>query len=102
MTHDELLAAVPNALNEIDLSSLGTQTSGKVREMVARPDGSQYDHGQQKYTCIRPGAECDDAVDADCKTNEYQCVSTQLIGYGEKGDYKQDCEENWEYNAISG
>ena len=41
MTHDELLQAVPHALNEIDLSSLGTQTSGKVREMVARPDSSR-------------------------------------------------------------
>jgi phosphoribosylaminoimidazole-succinocarboxamide synthase len=41
MTHDELLQAVPDALNAIDLSSLGTQTSGKVREMVARSDGSR-------------------------------------------------------------
>jgi phosphoribosylaminoimidazole-succinocarboxamide synthase len=41
MTHDELLQAVPRALNEIDLSSLGAQTSGKVREMVSRGDGSR-------------------------------------------------------------
>ncbi len=41
MTHEELLAAVPDALSEIDLSSLGAQTSGKVREMVARSDGSR-------------------------------------------------------------
>jgi phosphoribosylaminoimidazole-succinocarboxamide synthase len=41
MTHDELLQAVPHALSSIDLSSLGAQTSGKVREMVARPDGSR-------------------------------------------------------------
>jgi phosphoribosylaminoimidazole-succinocarboxamide synthase len=41
MTHEELLSAVPNALSSIDLSSLGAQTSGKVREMVTRSDGSR-------------------------------------------------------------
>jgi phosphoribosylaminoimidazole-succinocarboxamide synthase len=41
MTHEELLTAVPNALSSIDLSSLGVQTHGKVREMVARNDGSR-------------------------------------------------------------
>ncbi len=41
MTHDELVQAVPHALNEIDLSPLGAQTSGKVREMVALPNGSR-------------------------------------------------------------
>ena len=41
MTHDELIQAVPDALSEIDLSSLGTQSSGKVREMVALPNGSR-------------------------------------------------------------
>jgi phosphoribosylaminoimidazole-succinocarboxamide synthase len=41
MTHEELLAAVPNALSSIDLSSLGSQTSGKVREMVSKGDGSR-------------------------------------------------------------
>lgn len=41
MTVDELIQAVPNALSEIDLSSIGTQTSGKVREMVALQNGSR-------------------------------------------------------------
>jgi len=41
MTFEELVQAVPNALSEIDLSSIGTQTSGKVREMVALPNGSR-------------------------------------------------------------
>ncbi len=41
MTHDELVQAVPHALSEIDLSSLGAQTSGKVREMVTLPNGSR-------------------------------------------------------------
>ena len=41
MTFEELVRAVPNALSEIDLSSIGTQTSGKVREMVALPNGSR-------------------------------------------------------------
>ena len=41
MTHDELVQAIPNALSQIDLSSLGTQTSGKVREMMALPNGSR-------------------------------------------------------------
>ena len=41
MTFEELVQAVPNALSEIDLSSLGTQTSGKVREMVALSNGSR-------------------------------------------------------------
>ena len=41
MTFEELVRAVPKALSEIDLSSLGTQTSGKVREMVALPNGSR-------------------------------------------------------------
>ena len=41
MTHEELVQAVPNALSEIDLSPLGAQTSGKVREMVALPNGSR-------------------------------------------------------------
>lgn len=41
MTFDELIQAVPDALSKIDLSSLGTQTSGKVREMVALPGGSR-------------------------------------------------------------
>ena len=41
MTFEELVQAVPNALSEIDLSSLGAQTSGKVREMVALPNGSR-------------------------------------------------------------
>lgn len=41
MTFEELVQAVPNALSEIDLSSIGTQTSGKVREMVALPNSSR-------------------------------------------------------------
>jgi phosphoribosylaminoimidazole-succinocarboxamide synthase len=41
MTHEQLLAAVPNALTKIDLSSLGAQSHGKVREMVVRNDGSR-------------------------------------------------------------
>ncbi len=41
MTQEQLLAAVPNALTNIDLSSLGVQTHGKVREMVALDNGSR-------------------------------------------------------------
>ncbi|NJK45959.1 MAG: phosphoribosylaminoimidazolesuccinocarboxamide synthase [Pleurocapsa sp. SU_196_0] len=42
MTHEELLAAVPHALSSIDLfRAVGVQTSGKVREMVSRGDGSR-------------------------------------------------------------
>ena len=41
MTHDQLVQAVPNALSEIDLSPIGPQTSGKVREMVTLPNRSR-------------------------------------------------------------
>jgi phosphoribosylaminoimidazole-succinocarboxamide synthase len=41
ISHAELLEAIPNALETVDLSSFGPQVSGKVREMVALGDGSR-------------------------------------------------------------
>ena len=42
LTHEELLAAIPNALSRVDLpESLGRLVSGKVRDMIVRPDGTR-------------------------------------------------------------
>jgi phosphoribosylaminoimidazole-succinocarboxamide synthase len=41
ISHQDLLEAVPNALQTVDLSGFGTPISGKVRDMVQRNDGSR-------------------------------------------------------------
>jgi phosphoribosylaminoimidazole-succinocarboxamide synthase len=41
ISHSDLLAAIPNALSDLDLQVFGQQTSGKVREMVSLPEGQR-------------------------------------------------------------
>jgi phosphoribosylaminoimidazole-succinocarboxamide synthase len=41
MTHSDLLKAIPTALSSLDLTALGVQSSGKVREMVTLPNHSR-------------------------------------------------------------
>jgi phosphoribosylaminoimidazole-succinocarboxamide synthase len=41
ISQTELLTAIPNALSNLDLTAFGTQSSGKVREMVSLGDGQR-------------------------------------------------------------
>ncbi len=41
LSHDELIAAIPNALQSIDLPGLGPKSSGKVRDMYSRAGGAR-------------------------------------------------------------
>ncbi|MEO6060720.1 MAG: phosphoribosylaminoimidazolesuccinocarboxamide synthase [Thermoflexales bacterium] len=41
LSHDELVAAIPGALQSVDLPGLGPKQSGKVRDMYLRADGAR-------------------------------------------------------------
>ena len=41
LTHEQLLAAIPQAIDTVDLPKLGAKQAGKVRDMYALPDGSR-------------------------------------------------------------
>jgi len=41
LTHQQLLAAIPLAIDSVDVPALGRKYAGKVRDMYVRPDGAR-------------------------------------------------------------